>query len=817
MPEVFAEVSPPLPIEGSFTYRVPSEMAKSIRPGARVLVPFGGRILTAFVVSLHEHSSVEKVKDIRELLDPSPLIDPHILDLCRWISSYYCCPLGIALKTALPAGLLRKGRTRVILVNGDAGERQLSPVMRRLVDLLLQRSPRSIAFFVKRLERSRSDVGKTLAALERMGIVRVEKYIGRERVKVKRRKVVKVNEGMRASPISFARSPRQRECYETLLSIEEGVPLSILQKDFGYSSVVVEGLRAKGLITLEDEEELRDVSAGSMDIFGKGWDEFSPGDDQANALNAISEAIERKENRVFLLHGVSGSGKTVVYIEAIKRVLAAGRSAVLLVPEIALTPQTVSRLGHAIDEHVALFHSALSDGERFEAWRKVRRGEYRVVVGARSAIFSPLKNLGLIVIDEEHEATYKQEEAPRYHAREVALKRAEMTNSIVILGSATPALESYWMAGKGIYDYKELPCRYRLKSPPDVSIVDMREQPRWHECWFISQALGEKITSRIEKGEQMILFLNRRGHSTFLQCVLCGWVARCDRCDISLTYHRYGNSLVCHYCHHRERLSDTCPSCRGSRLKLKGLGTEQVEEEIKNSFPGVRIARMDLDSTALRGSHRKILERLLRREVDILLGTQMVTKGLDFPGITLVGVIYADASLHFPDFRSSERTFQLLAQVAGRSGRESGGGEVVLQTFLPDNKVLRAVECLDYAGFADAELRERSEAGYPPFFNLMNVTASGKEKDRVIDVIEGAAESLRRSLEMTVKPGNAEVVGPAPCLLERIRGDYRWHFLFKTRCDLDPVPYIRALRDEMKRVTGRDVHITVDRDPVSFG
>jgi primosomal protein N' (replication factor Y) len=815
MPELFAEVTPPLPVDGSFTYRVPPGMIESIRPGARVLVPFGGRILTAFVIDVKEKSSLVRIKDIRDLLDQTPLIDPRILDLCRWISSYYCCPLGIVLKAALPAGLWKKGRTRVSLVEGGIESREMNSEMREIVDLL-QRTPRSINYFERRLGKSRSMVRNRLATLENMGVLKIEKYISGERVKVKKRKVVKVKEEVRESSVSFSRSPRQGECFETLLSYKEGVPLSTLQRNFGYSAAVIKGLRSKGLVTIEDEEEQRDVSTDSMGIFGEGWNEFSPGEDQEQALKSISGALELRKEKVFLLHGVSGSGKTVVYIEAIKRALAVGRSAILLVPEIALTPQTVSRLCHSIDQPVALFHSALSDGERFDAWRKVRSGEYRIVVGARSAIFLPLKDLGLIVIDEEHESTYKQEEAPRYHAREVAIKRAELTGSVVILGSATPALESYWKARNGIYDYKELPSRFRLRPTPEVSIVDMREEPLWGSSWFISQTLGEKIVSRIEKEEQTILFLNRRGHSTFLQCVQCGWVAKCHQCDISMTYHRFGESLVCHYCFHRERLSDTCPSCQGSKLMLKGLGTEQVEEEVKRSFPGVRIARMDLDSTSTRGSHQKILERLLRRKVDVLIGTQMVTKGLDFPGITLVGVIYSDASLHFPDLRSSERTFQLLAQVAGRTGREGGGGEVILQTFLPDNRVLKTAKKLDYAKFAGEELRERREANYPPFFNLINVTASGKVRERVTDVVTEAAERLRRSLELTVEPGKAVVLGPAPCLLERIRGDYRWHFLFKTSVDLDPIPPILAWKEEMKRVSARDVHLTIDRDPISF-
>lgn len=816
MAERFAEISIPLPVEATYTYRVPPEMVGRIEVGARVLVPFGGRVLTAFVVGLSDRSAVEKTKDIRELLDPIPLIDREILGLCRWIASHYFCPLGITIKTALPAGLLKKGRTRVVLVREDAGEADLKPTARAILDRLIEESPRSLAFFSRSLGRSRVEIQRTLATLEAKGIVRLEPYIGGGRVGIKTRKVVRAVSSADTPRALLDSTPRQRECYETLLSAEGGIALSLLQKEFGFSASVIDRLRSRGLVQVEEEEESRVQPYPGADIFGEGWDEFTPGEHQRTALQEIGEAIDRREKAVFLLHGVSGSGKTVVYIEAIKSVLAAGRSAILLVPEIVLTPQTVSRLSRTLDNPVALYHSALSEGERYDVWRKAGSGEIRVVVGARSAIFSPVRDLGMIVIDEEHETTYKQEDAPRYHAREVALRRAEMTGSVVILGSATPSLESYWRAKNGVYRYRELPFRYRLRPTPEVSIVDMREAPRWHESWFLSEALGQRIAERIEKGEQSIIFLNRRGHSTFLQCPLCGWVSRCHQCDISMTYHRSGKALVCHYCYHREEVPDACPSCRGMSLRLRGLGTEQVEEEIHKSFPGVRVARMDLDSTATRGAHRRILERLHRHEVDILLGTQMVTKGLDFPGITLVGVVYADASIHFPDLRSAERTFHLLAQVAGRSGREGSGGEVILQTFLPDNEVLRSVKELDFAKFAEEELAARQEANYPPFYNLVNVIVTGGNRERVIDVATVGAESLRGPLIVPVEPGSVEVVGPSPCLVERVRGDYRWHFIIKSRSDVDPAPCIEVLKSQIRPMLRKDVQLVVDRDPMSF-
>ena len=820
MPEMFAEIAVPLPVERTYTYGVPPEMAGRIAVGARVLVPFGGRVLTAFVVGLADRSPVEKTKDIRELLDTVPLIGPDLLDLCRWIASHYFCPLGIAIRTAIPAGLLRRGRTRVVLADpgrgGKVDRRGMTRTERAVLDRLRAKSPRTLAFLARSLGRPRAEIRRALAALEGEGIVRLEPYLGGGRVGVKMRKVVRLVEGVDAPQEALDSSPRQRECLEEIRARGGAIGLATLCKDCGFSASVIDGLRAKGLVRVESEEESRFRPHPATDVFGEGWEEFTPGEDQLAALEEIRQAVDRREKAVFLLHGVSGSGKTVVYIEAIKSVLAAGRSAILLVPEIALTPQTVSRLARALDAPVALYHSALSEGERYDVWRKAGTGEVRVVVGARSAVFSPVRDLGVIVIDEEHETTYKQEDAPRYHAREVAVRRAQTAGAVVILGSATPSLESYHRAKMGIYRYRELPYRYRLRPTPEVSIVDMREAPRWGESWFISEALGARIAERIEKGEQSILFLNRRGHSTFLQCPLCGWVGRCHQCDISLTYHRQGNALVCHYCDYRSPLPDACPECRGAKLRLRGLGTEQVEEEVEKAFPGVRIARMDVDSTATRGAHRRILERLHRREVDILLGTQMVTKGLDFPGITLVGVIHADASIHFPDLRSSERTFHLLAQVAGRSGREGGGGEVVLQTYLPDNEVLRSVVALDFSAFADLELAARREANYPPFYDLINVVVTGTIRERVIDVAMMAVDLLIGPLALPVEPGSVEVVGPAPCLVERIRGDYRWHFIIKSRCDVDPAPCVEVLRARIRPMLRGDVRLLIDRDPVSF-
>ncbi len=792
-------------------------MVGDLGVGSRVLVPFSGRVLTAIVVGLAEETSVKGVKEILELMDRTPVLDNHILDLCRWVSSYYFCPLGIILKAALPPGLMKKGSLKAQLVEPGATGGRLGPTARAIVECLIETSPRTPESIGRMTSRPVRDIRRALTDLDARGIVRLERDMGAGRVGVKKRKVVVVKGGLEATAGPTVVSPRQRECLD-LLHVSGGrLPLATLQKEFGFSKSVITALETKGLVVLRGEEELRDTSAAAMDVFGEGWGEISPVGGQEAAIERIRESIRRKQMEVFLLHGVSGSGKSVIYIEAIRRIIAAGRSAILMVPEIALTPQIVSRLRSALSLPVALFHSGLSEGERYDVWRRLRSGDYRIAVGARSAVFLPMKDLGLIILDEEHETSYKQDEAPRYHAREVALKRGEMTGSIVLLGSATPSLESYWNATRqGIYTYLEMPHRYLFRRSPRVRIVDMRDAPRWPGSWFISRVLGEKLALRMEKGEQAILFLNRRGHSTFLQCRKCGWVARCTQCDISLTYHRSVRALICHYCFHREGLPAVCPSCEDGRLDLRGLGTEQVEEELGRLFPGARTARMDLDSTATRGSHGRILQQVLKREVDVLLGTQMVTKGLDFPGITLVGVISSDASLHIPDFRAAERTFQLLAQVAGRSGRTGEGGEVVLQTFMPDDRVLKAVQGLDYVTFAEAEIRDRIEASYPPLSRLIDVSMAGRTRDQVIEAVTGGADRIRKSLEALGESGRAALVGPAPCLVERVRGSFRWHFLLKMEPGLDPSPHVMDLMGWMKDRARRGVRLVIDRDPVSF-
>ncbi|HUE96287.1 MAG TPA: primosomal protein N', partial [Longimicrobiaceae bacterium] len=526
----------------------------------------------------------------------------------------------------------------------------------------------------------------------------------------------------------------------------------------------------------------------------------------------------------FLLRGVTGSGKTLVYIELLREIVERqGRSAIVLVPEIALTPQTVGRFRGVFGDRVAVLHSALSDGERYDEWRALRSGEKRIAVGARSAIFAPLPDLGAIIVDEEHEGSYKQGEAPRYHAREVAVVRAAAEGAVCVLGSATPALESWANATAGKYRLLVLPERAGGQPLPATRVLDLRverkrlrDEGRGLQGVVLSNDLTEAVQARLARGEQTILLLNRRGYANFVQCSDCGNVWDCPSCAVSLTYHRRRGHLTCHYCLYQEETPDHCPRCASKDLSFRGIGTEQVEREVEEAFPQARIARMDVDTTSAKWSHHRILDRFGRGEIDILMGTQMIAKGLDFPGVTLVGVINADVGINLPDFRATERTFQLLTQVAGRAGRGPRGGEVVIQSSLPNHYAITCSLDHDFEGFAERELDARRSPRYPPFCRLVNIVVSGRDEMATQEAAERAAQWIRGLLtkQRLTEP---ELIGPAPCAIERIRDRWRWHLLLKAE---DPRLLGRVSRyfAERFRVTGgkHDLRVAIDRDPVAL-
>ncbi|MDX1495854.1 MAG: primosomal protein N', partial [Longimicrobiales bacterium] len=508
---------------------------------------------------------------------------------------------------------------------------------------------------------------------------------------------------------------------------------------------------------------------------------------QQAALDAMVSALDEDRPAPFLLQGITGSGKTLVYIELLREVLARGRTAIVLVPEISLTPQTVSRFRAHFGDQVAVLHSGLSDGERYDAWRMLRSGERTIAVGARSALFAPLENLGAVVVDEEHDGSYKQSDAPRYHARDLAVVRARTHGAVCVLGSATPSLESWENARAGKFRRLLLPERVGGGRLPEVHVVDLREGRKKGERGergrgVLSQELVTAVDLRLRREEQVILLLNRRGYASFVQCRECGEVEQCRNCSISLTYHRVTQKIVCHHCRFETPAPSRCPRCGSKDLSFRGLGTEQVERVTAETFPGARIARMDVDTTSGKWAHQRILERVERKEVDILLGTQMIAKGLDFPGVTLVGVVNADVGIHLPDFRASERTFQLLSQVAGRAGRSALGGEVYIQTSLPEHYAVRAAVSHDFEAFALRESEEREKPRYPPHVRLVNVVVSSPDQRLAAEAAQGTVAWLRGLMKEWSRAGTSldvEVVGPAPAPIERLHGRWRWHFFLR--------------------------------------
>jgi primosomal protein N' (replication factor Y) len=812
--DAFVEVALPLPIHRTFTYRV-SGAAPAI--GSRVLAPFRREERIGWVVGPAE-DNVPGIKPLLAVLDTEPTVPLDLLELARWISEYYTAPLGIALRAALPSVLSDVSRDYVTLA-GDAeavGQMELRARERRLVDWLAGRSgPQRVRTVRRSLDMG--SVWPEVRALVGKGVLTHE-TVSPPPPSVKTRRVVRVSrhiETLVEREEAFGRAGRQMDAYAFLEAAGGSVELKRLTATEGFSRGVVAGLEKKGLVELIDEEEHRDPF---LDAPPSDPPDLTLTGDQQKALDALIGALDEADPAPFLLQGITGSGKTLVYIELLREVLARGRSAIVLVPEISLTPQTVSRFRSHFGDQVAVLHSGLSVGERYDAWRSLKRGDRKIAVGARSALFAPLTDLGAIVVDEEHDGSYKQSEAPRYHARDLAVVRAKAHAAVCVLGSATPSLESWHNTHKGKFRRLLLPNRVGGGRLPDVHVVDLRRSGKDSDgapkkpsrgAGVLSTELVDAVDARLIRGEQIILLLNRRGYSSFVQCRECGDVEQCENCSISLTYHRLTQRIVCHHCRYEAPAPARCPSCGSKDLSFRGLGTEQVERVTAETFPDARIARMDVDTTAGKWSHQRILDRVERGEVDILLGTQIIAKGLDFPRVTLVGAVNADVGMHLPDFRASERTFQLLSQVAGRAGRSSLGGEVFIQTSMPDHYAIRAAVTHDFEAFAARELSERETPSYPPHVRVINVVISSPDQSLVVRAAEEAARWIKPALR------SVELVGPAPAPIERLHGRWRWHFLLRGASPRALGAVARHLAEGLRLPAG-DVRLALDRDPVAL-
>ncbi len=819
-PRTLVEVALPLPVDHTFTYAVPGD--RHPVPGTRVLVPFRETERIGWVVGPTTTTDARSIRPVLDVLEAVPSAPPELLDLARWVADYYVTPLGMTLKTMLPSVLADASRDYVALTGQPAPF--LRPREVRLVAALKEAGGSGRV----RTLRKRLGMGSLWPEIRRMkesGVL-THVTVPPQAPSVRVRKVVRLERWLSSLADReeiFARAPRQRELYETLEAAGGAMELAELGRR-GFARAVVAGLEKKSVARVESEEVSRDPFAGTPE---PSRPDLTPNPHQAAALEALRGALDDPDRRPFLLHGVTGSGKTLVYIELLRDVVERrGRSAIVLVPEISLTPQTVARFRAWFGDRVAVLHSALSDGERYDAWRELREGHKRIAVGARSAVFAPLEDLGAVIVDEEHDGSYKQGEAPRYNARDLAVVRALRAGAVCVLGSATPSLESWHNGTTGKFSILTLPLRATGTDLPPVRVIDLRHAPTGSspgggapeggEAGLILSAdLVEAIRVRLERREQVILLLNRRGYANFIQCRECGDVRSCVSCSISLTYHRVTHRLVCHHCRYEEPAPTRCQRCGSKELSYRGLGTEQVERAVARAFPGARIARMDVDTTSGKWSHHEILGRVERGEVDILLGTQMIAKGLDFPGVTLVGVVNADVGIHLPDFRASERTFQLLSQVAGRAGRGPGGGEVLIQTRIPDHYAIRATLTHDYAGFAEREVRERAGPGYPPHQRLVNVVASSPDPEAAAAAAEQGAAWARRWIRDSRMHG-LDVVGPAPAPIERLHGRWRWHFLFRSPSPRDVGALAHALARDFRAAGGGDVRVVVDRDPVAL-
>lgn len=736
---LYIEVAVPLPLDGTFHYRVPPELANHLCPGIRVFVPFGKRKVTAYLLGFSMPPPGQQLKDMLEVLDEEPLWTEKELTFFRWIADYYLHPLGEVLQTALPSAIKRQNASH------GSGENDSS----------------------------------------RKGIKR-ERFARAE--------------ATTNPPVLRGRS---KELLAFLQQAATAIPVAELRSRFGECGPNLKKLAALGLLSVEERECYRDPFAG---IAVTSDCPKALTSQQAAALQAILAACTAGQFAPFLLHGVTGSGKTEIYLQAIAHQLDQGKNALVLVPEISLTPQLVHRFRARFGNGIAVLHSALSDGERFDEWRRIRRNEVRIVIGARSAIFAPLAQIGIIVVDEEHEASFKQADGLRYNARDLALVRGQQEQAVVVLGSATPLVTSRYAAQQGKLGYLLLSERVGARPLPETLLLPVRisnEAP-------LAPQLIEALQENLHRGEQSLLFLNRRGFANWLVCPACGTELQCPNCSVTLTYHHQRRRSICHYCDYQVPAPCICPACGEQELKEMGAGTERIEHTLRELFPQARIARMDSDTTAGKGGHARILDKVRHNEVDILIGTQMIAKGHDFPGVTLVGVLQAEGSLYLPDFRASERTFQVLSQVIGRAGRGELPGRVLLQTMHGDHYSICRAVAHDYDQFYLEELSFREELHYPPFGHLAAIRLSATSESNLLTASRKAADLLQ--LLKNRLGLRCEILGPAPALLYRLRGRFRHQILLKDTNRTTLRRLLHAYRKERQLAT--TVREALDIDPV---
>jgi primosomal protein N' (replication factor Y) len=812
------DVALPVPVDRLFTYKLPVELEDKVRRGCRVIVPFGKKILTGIALRFPQQTTVQNLKFVTDVIDSQPFVSDELLKLVEWMAEYYLAPVGETMHLLFPPGFVKSSKRFIRLKEGCE---TLLPSIRnqrqqKIFDLLRTEKNLSVSDLQKKLNFK--SVNAAIVEMEKIGLVEIYEQRAEPKGKPKyEQAIVFTDSGKEIVSLSLPEFQTKYSLSEKHLILlqrlhdrievnPDGIGLRTFIKSARTTTPTIKAIEAKGLISIIKRMVIRQPF--EMEITPPPKFELTP--DQTFAINEITKAIESGSFKTFLIHGITGSGKTQVYIEAIRKTLAINKTAIVLVPEISLTPQTVSRFRSHFGDLVAVLHSRMSDGERYDSWQLLKTGSKKIAIGPRSALFAPLTSLGLIIVDEEHESSYKQFDAmPRYNARDVAIMHAQLNNAVAVLGSATPSLESYYNTVGGKYELLNLPERVDNAKLPVISIVNMiNEQQRIfteikkevkesgkpfpaqlpHPS--ISKLLKDHIDLRFEKNEGIILFQNRRGYAHISECVECGFIEKCSRCDVSLTYHLMKKHLRCHYCGFVKHPASTCPGCGGINIRLLSFGTQQIQEELQELFPGKSILRMDMDTTSRKGSHSRILTKFGSGESSILLGTQMVAKGLDFPHVTLVGVVSADTQLGLPDFRAAERTFQLLTQVAGRAGRANLVGEVIIQTFHPEHYAIGHATTHDFTGFYEEEIKHREQLKFPPFSRLVLVEFSFREEGKLSLYTKIFADLLRTH----VSAGFFEILGPADAPIPKIRNKFRKQILIKNMKTSDPTgAKLRAL------------------------
>lgn len=790
---------PTMQTDQPYTYLVPDEWQAVIECGMRVEVPFGegNRHIQGFVTALPTELEESKLslKSLIRVIDLAPVVNQELLQLADYMKDVTFSFKINCLQTMLPAAMKAAYQKKFVLLDEDHPVKETYFSQSNEIDWDVIEAAGALTLFKRLREQSivelrylvKEKVNKKMIRYVKSLVTTDNYFVFKEQLRPNALRQHQLLEQLKTTPRETVTFYREKELLSTHLKTAE----------------------KNGWLSFEEVESYRDPFENHDFPKTLPWQLNA---EQQQAVSRILAAEAQGEATTFLLEGITGSGKTEVYLQSIAEILNKGKTAMMLVPEIALTPQMVQRFKSRFGKAVAVLHSGLSQGEKYDEWRKIERGEAQVVVGARSAVFAPLQKIGLIIIDEEHEATYKQEDTPRYHARDLAIWRSQYHHCPVILGSATPSLESRARAQKKRYELLYLTQRAHENAQlPSVTIVDLKEEYAQKNTSTFSRLLQEKISNRLQQKEQIVLLLNRRGYSSFMMCRDCGYVLPCPNCDISLTLHMDVKKMRCHYCGHQENIPKKCPDCQGEKIRYYGTGTQKVEEELQERFPSARILRMDVDTTRKKGAHEKILKAFEEQEADILLGTQMIAKGLDYPNITLVGVLNADTALNLPDFRSSERTFQLLTQVSGRAGRGAKPGEVIVQTFNPEHHSIVLAQAQDYEAFYQQEMILRHQSGYPPFYFTVKITISHPAEQVVAKKSYQIAEQLKNSLSP-----ESRILGPTPSGIARIKNRYYYQIILKYKHEVHLHRMLREILETSQSEQRKNLYVSIDYEPLNF-